>query len=99
MGVTRITQNVEELLDDEDARLMLSNSDTLMLLAQTPTDADALCDLLHLSAEQRNYFTGVQPGCGLLKTTGAVVPFDARIDESGALYDLYSTSFDDGTNR
>ncbi len=99
LGVTGITQNVEELLDDEDARLMLSNSDTLMLLAQTPTDADALCDLLHLSSEQRNYFTGVQPGCGLLKTAGAVVPFDARIDESGALYDLYSTSFDDGTNR
>lgn len=99
LGVTGITQNVEELLDDEDARLMLSNSDTLMLLAQTPTDADALCDLLHLSAEQRNYFTGVQPGCGLLKTAGAVVPFDARIDEEGALYDLYSTSFDDGANR
>ena len=99
LGVTGITQNVEELLDDEDARLMLSNSDTLMLLAQTPTDADALCDLLHLSSEQRNYFTGVQPGCGLLKTAGAVVPFDARIDESSALYDLYSTSFDDGTNR
>ncbi len=41
----------------------------------------------------------MQPGCGLLKTAGAVVPFDARIDEEGALYDLYSTSFDDGTNR
>lgn len=95
LGVTGITQNVEELLEDDDARLMLSNSDSLMLLSQTPTDADSLCGLLHLSGEQRSYFTAVQPGQGLLKTGNAIVPFDARIDEEGPLYGLYATSFEE----
>ena len=53
LGVTGITQNVEEILDLQDAREMLSNSDFLMLLSQNSTDADALCELLTLSEEQR----------------------------------------------
>ena len=64
LGVTGITQNVEEILDLQDAREMLSNSDFLMLLSQNSTDADALCELLNLSEEQRQYFTGraARPG-------------------------------------
>ena len=95
LGVTGITQNIEELLMDQDARLMLSNSDFLMLLSQTSTDADELCSLLKLSEEQRQYFTGVLPGQGLMKIGNAYVPFDGRIPEGGKLFELYSTSFDD----
>lgn len=71
LGVTGITQNVEEILDLQDAREMLSNSDFLMLLSQNSTDADALCELLTLSEEQRQYFTGVLPGQGLMKIGSA----------------------------
>ena len=67
LGVTGITQNIEELLLDDDARLMLSNSDFLMLLSQNGSDADELCSLLKLSEEQRQFFTGVLPGQGLMK--------------------------------
>lgn len=93
LGVTGITQNVEEILDLQDAREMLSNSDFLMLLSQNSTDADALCELLNLSEEQRQYFTGVLPGQGLMKIGSAFVPFDGRIPSGGDLYRLYSTSF------
>lgn len=93
LGVTGITQNVEEILDLQDAREMLSNSDFLMLLSQNSTDADALCELLNLSEEQRQYFTGVLPGQGLMKIGSAYVPFDGRIPSGGDLYRLYSTSF------
>jgi hypothetical protein len=95
LGVTGITQNIEELLLDEDARLMLSNSDFLMLLSQTPTDADRLCELLKLSDEQRQYFSGVLPGQGLMKIGTAFVPFDGRIPSDSLLYSLYSTRFDE----
>ena len=95
LGVTGITQNIEELLMDADARLMLSNSDFLMLLSQTSTDADELCGLLKLSEEQRTYFTGVLPGQGLMKIGNAYVPFDGRIPSGGRLFQLFSTSFDD----
>ena len=95
LGATGITQNVEEILDLKDARDMLANSDFLMLLSQNSTDADALCDLLNLSGEQRQYFTGVLPGQGLMKIGTAYVPLDGRIPSGGELYQLYSTSFNE----
>ena len=95
LGVTGITQNIDELLLDQDASMMLSNSDFLMLLSQNGSDADSLCELLKLSEEQRQYFTGVMPGQGLMKIGNAYVPFDGRIPSGGLLYNLYSTSFDD----
>ncbi|MEL4506283.1 DUF87 domain-containing protein [Luteococcus sp. H138] len=90
---TGITQNIEELLSNEDARLMLANSNFLQLLAQTATDADSLCHLLHLSEEQRRAFTNVPPGCGLLRSGNALVPFDNRMPTSSKLYRLFSTKF------
>ena len=95
LGMTGITQNIDELLLDQDASMMLSNSDFLMLLSQNGSDADSLCELLKLSEEQRQYFTGVMPGQGLMKIGNAYVPFDGRIPSGGLLYNLYSTSFDD----
>jgi len=93
---TGITQNIEELLANQDARLMLANSDFLLLLGQNATDADSLCNLLHFSEEQRRFFTNVQPGHGLMKSGNAVIPMDARIPTDSILYDLFSTSFEEG---
>lgn len=92
---TGITQNIEELLDNADARLMLANCDFLMLLGQNETDADTIVELLKLSHDQRRYFMNVQPGKGLLRSGPAVVPFDARIPETSKLYKLFDTSFED----
>lgn len=92
---TGITQNIEELLDNADARLMLANCDFLLLLAQNETDGDTMTELLKLSDEQRRYFMNVQPGKGLLRSGSAVVPFDSRIPESSKLYGLFNTSFED----
>lgn len=94
LGVTGITQNIEEMLEDDKARKMLSNSDFLVLLDQQPTDADALCDLLKLSDQERTYFTGVLPGQGLMKVGTAYVPFDGRIPSDSRLYGLFNTSFE-----
>lgn len=95
LSPTGITQNIEELLANQDARLMLANSDFLLLLNQTATDADALCELLKLSDEQRAFFTGVQPGQGMAKSGTAFIPFDGRIDTDSLLYRLYTTKFED----
>ena len=99
LGVTGITQNIEELLMDDGARLMLSNSDFLMLLSQNSSDADELCALLKLSEEQRQFFTGVLPGQGLMKIGTAYVPFDGRIPSGGPLYRLYSTTFEETSKQ
>lgn len=99
LSVTGITQNIEELLLNNDARLMLANSDFLLLMNQQPTDADTLCDLLGLSGEQREYFTGVEPGQGMVKSGTAFIPFNGRIPTSSDLYRLFSTKFGEGTGH
>ena len=63
----------------ERARLMLANSDSLVLLNQTATDASTLQSLFHWSDKHRSYFQNVGPACGLLKMGVAMVPFDSRI--------------------
>lgn len=93
-AATGITQNIEELLLNDRARLMLSNSDGLFLLNQQSTDADALMDLLRLSEQQRSYFTNVTPGCGLMKMGHVVIPFDNTMDPNQRMFKVFSTSFE-----
>lgn len=92
-SATGITQNIEELLANERARLMLANSDALFLLNQQPTDADALTDLLELSTQQRSYFVNVSPGCGLMRIGDSTVPFDNTMDPESKIFELFSTRF------
>lgn len=97
-AATGITQNIEELLLNDRARLMLANSDGLFLLNQQSTDADALTELLKLSGQQRSYFTNVNPGCGLLKIGPSVVPFDNTMDTSQHIFKVFSTTFEELTH-
>lgn len=90
---TGITQNVEELRDNPHAGLMLANSDFLLLLRQHADDADALRDLLNLSQQQRNYFTNVPPGSGLIKAGNTIIPLKGQIPTDSELFKLYNTSF------
>ncbi|MGJ9707567.1 VirB4-like conjugal transfer ATPase, CD1110 family [Actinotignum sp. GS-2025b] len=94
-SMTGITQNIEELLANKAARLMLSNSDGLFLLNQQATDGAALADLLKLSGEQAAFFTNQAPGKGLLRLGGVLVPFDNTMPASSRLYELFSTKFED----
>lgn len=90
---TGITQNIEELLISDRARLMLANSAVLALLDQTPTDAEALQNLFGFSDRQREKYSNVPPGRGLLKFGTDIVPFDARMPTDNPLYQLFSTKF------
>ena len=57
--VTGLTQNVEELLKSDTARLMLANSEFLILLNQATTDREELASLLNISDNQLSYITNV----------------------------------------
>ena len=93
LGMTGITQNIEELLANKEARFMLANSDFLLLMNQTPTDATRLADMWDLSPELRERLGGALPGEGLLKAGGVFIPFDGRIDTASAPYRLFTTKF------
>lgn len=95
LGVTGITQNIEELLANNEARLMLSNSDFLLMMNQFPTDAEELASLLKLSDEQRAFFSGVNAGQGLAKVGNSFIPIDGRIETDSKMYQLFTTKFGD----
>ena len=76
---TGITQNVKYLLSSQQGTSMLSNSEFIVMLNQSPNDREDLADLLKISEEQMSYITNAQSGCGLIKYGASLVPFINRM--------------------
>lgn len=92
---TGITQTVERILNHPVAKLLLSNSDYLMLLKQSDTDRKTLTAILGLSEQQAEYIDrSTNPGEGLLIAGEAVVPFKDDWPH-GKLYTLWNTKPDE----
>ena len=89
--VTGLTQNVEELLKSDTARLMLANSEFLILLNQASTDREELAALLNISENQLSYITNVAVGSGLIRCSGNIVPFENTFPKNTELYKLMTT--------
>ena len=90
--VTGLTQNVDELLRSDTARLMLANSEFLVMLNQSATDREELAKLLNISDNQLGYVTNVPAGCGLIRCAGNIVPFTNSFPKDTKLYKLMSTN-------
>lgn len=94
--MTAATQNIEECLKSETARLMLANSEFLLLFNQAATDRAELGKLLHISDTQMGYVTNAEAGHGLLRIGGSLVPFVNTIPKDTELYRLMSTTPGEG---
>ena len=88
---TAITQNVEYLWDSKQGVAMLSNSEFIVMLNQAAPDRDRLAQILNISNEQMSYITNSDPGCGLIKYGGSLVPFVNRFPINTKLYRLMTT--------
>lgn len=95
LRVDMVTQNVEELLRSDTARLMLANSEFLVLLNQSATDREELAKLLNISDTQLGYITNVPAGCGLIRCAGSIVPFTNSFPKNTRLYQLMTTKPDE----
>jgi len=94
--LTAATQNVEECLKSETARLMFANSEFLLLFNQAATDRAELAKLLRLSDTQTRYIENAEAGHGLLRMGGALVPFANTIPRDTELYRLMTTTPGEG---
>lgn len=92
---TGITQNVEDLLQSDLARRMLSNSDFLLMLNQAPSDRAELAKLLNISDQQLSYVTNSNAGQGLLFSGSAIIPFVDKFPTNTALYRQMTTKVDE----
>ena len=89
---TGITQNVEDLLESDTARKMLSNCNFVQILNQAPKDREALADLLNLSETQIDVITSAPAGQGLIYTGSNCVPFASsfpKVKKDGTINPLY----------
>ncbi len=89
--ITAVSQNVEEILRSDTARLMLANSEFLVMLNQAATDRDELAKLLGISENQLSHITNVPAGHGLIRCGGVIVPFENSFPKGTRLYRLMST--------
>lgn len=90
--VNAMSQNVDEILRSDTARLMLANSELLIMLNQASTDREELAKILNISDNQLSYITNVKAGCGLIRCAGNIVPFENSFPKGGRLYQLMQTT-------
>lgn len=83
---TGITQNIEDLLESNVARKMLSNCNFIQILKQAPSDRDKLRELLNLSESQTNVVTNSPKGQGLIFTGQHAVPFASTFPKNNSIY-------------
>ena len=94
---TAITQNVEYLLDSVQASTMLSNSEFIVMLNQAASDREKLAGLLSISNEQLSYITNADPGSGLIRYGGSLVPFVNKWPKNTETYRLMTTRPGEGS--
>jgi type IV secretory pathway VirB4 component len=92
---TGITQNIEDLLCNDQARRMLANSEFIMMLNQAPTDRKEIAKLLNISDTQLSYVTNTKAGAGLLLAGGGIIPFVDEFPKDTELYKLITTKPDE----
>ncbi len=97
--ITGLTQDVEDLLQSEKAKGMISNSDFIMMLNQSSENLKILAKMLNISETQMGYVTGADAGSGLLFAEKVIVPFIDRFPEESYLYKLMSTRFGEDKSR
>lgn len=88
---TGITQNVTDLLRSPEIGTIFDNSDFVLMLNQSKNDADILAQHLGIAEKQIDYFTGVEPGHGLLSYGNTIIPFEDDFPKDTELYRLMTT--------
>lgn len=91
--MTGVTQNLGQLLANPDARVMLSNSATVVLLPMLDEERALITELKKLSPkEQQAIGEKAKRGTGLILSAGARIPFDNEIDSDLQIHTLFDTT-------
>lgn len=90
---TGITQNVCDLIKDDDTSTLISNCEYTMFLKQAAPDAALLLKTFTgMNREHINYVSNAVPGTGLIRFGGTIIPMDNRIDKGNPIYDVFNTN-------
>lgn len=89
---TIITQNIADMLENEQGRKILSNSEFAIILKQKALDLPHICSIFNISEEEARYVEGDPPsGQGLLVYGSDKIPFSNRIPKDYSIYKINNT--------
>ena len=91
--VTGITQNIEDLLSNDKAVTMLSNSLFVLMFNQSQSDVEELAELLHISDAQIEHVMTASPGSGIISVDRNIITFEDEADKTTEFYKMANTSF------
>lgn len=97
--ITGITQDVEEILKSDTARLMIQNADFIMMLNQKNENLKQLSEMLEISETQQQYVSMADAGTGLIFAENTIVPFINQFPRDSYLYELMSTNFNEANAK
>ncbi len=90
---TVITQNIKDVLDNEQGQKILSNTEFALLLKQKPLDLQQLSTIFGISSAEEEYVTDSPAGRGLIVYgTNCVLPFEFKVPLDSEIYRLNETS-------
>ena len=92
---TGLTQNVADLLENDIARTMISNSEFIQMLNQAPLDRKDLAILLNISPTQLSFITNSAPGEGLIYTGASIIPFKNTLPKDTKMYEAMTTKLEE----
>jgi len=89
---TIITQNIADMLENEQGRKILSNSEFAVILKQKALDLPHICGIFNISEEESRYIEGdAKAGEGLLVFGSDVIPFSNTIPTNYVIYEINNT--------
>ena len=96
---TGITQNVTDQLLNKTTEAMISNSEFICVLSQSPNDAERISRVFEISESCMKYVSNSAPGTGLYKFGGKIVPFDNTYRKDNPIYQLFNTNPNETMNQ
>jgi len=89
---TIITQNIADMLENEQGRKILSNSEFALILKQKALDLPHIANIFNISEEESRYVEGDSPvGQGVLVFGSDKIPFLNRVPKEYLLYKVNNT--------
>ena len=89
---TIITQNIADMLENDQGRKILSNSEFAVILKQKALDLPHICGIFNISEEESRYIEGdAKAGEGLLVFGSDVIPFSNTIHTNYVMYEINNT--------
>ncbi|RZT01176.1 VirB4-like conjugal transfer ATPase, CD1110 family [Cuneatibacter caecimuris] len=91
--ITGMTQNIAYISRSPIGTDMLSNSEFVVMLNQSLSDAKVVADMIGVSESQLEFATGTDPGLGLMRFGSKIIPFDIRLPKNSPLYHQLNSNF------